>query len=119
MTWRWNAFSIRLTPTSPSRTRSELRREGISASCSDHVGPGDPVLEATLLAVETHPQKAEKQRGEAGEIPHAARRTARGRRPIAVHVDDAHLEEPHAERAPLGNVERQQIDERDREQQHQ
>src|SRR5574338_1556537 len=102
MTWRWNAFSIRLTPTRPSRTSSELRRDGISDP--DHVGPGDPVLQAALLAIKADPQEAEEQRCESSEVARAARHAARGGGRITVHVDDLHLEHAHAERVAERDV---------------
>src|SRR4029079_9376427 len=106
---------MRLTPTRPSRTRRELSREGIAtASCSDHVGPGDPVLQTALLAVEAHPQKPEEQRREAGEVPRAARDAAWRRRPIAVDVDDLDVQDAHAERSPDDNLEHEQIHKADR-----
>src|SRR5688572_3197195 len=98
MTWRWNAFSMRLTPTRPSRTRRELRRDGIDASCPDHVGPGDPVLQPALLAVEAHPQEPEEQRRDARDVAGAPQGAARGRRALAVDVDDPELERAHPER---------------------
>src|SRR5437868_4957035 len=119
MTWRWNAFSIRFTPTRPSRTSRELRRDGIAAaSCPDHVCPSDPVLKTALLAVEPHPEKAEEQRGDAREVATAPRDTARGRRPFAVDIDDLHLQHAHAERAPDDDLEHQQVGEADREEHH-
>src|SRR5213075_393745 len=99
MTWRWNAFSMRLTPTRPSRTRRELRREGIVPSCADHVRPGDPVLDASLLAVEAHPEKPEEQRRDAGEVTGTADGAPRGGRPVAVDIDDPDPQQAHAERA--------------------
>src|SRR5215475_2336516 len=99
MTWRWNAFSIRLTPTRPSRTKSELSREGISASCSDHVGTGNPILQGALLAIEAHPQEPQEQRRHAGQVPGAPGNAPPRRRWVAVDVDDLHLEDAHAERA--------------------
>src|ERR1041384_3788990 len=133
MTWRWNAFSMRLTPTRPSRTRRELSREGTGAlrkpstlamrfrscgpgsigsaraSCSDHVGPGDPVLQSALLAVEAHPQEPEEQRHGAGEVPRAACHAACRRRPVAVDVDDLDVEHAHAERLPDGDLEHEHV----------
>src|SRR5258706_8032681 len=106
MTWRWNAFSMRLTPTRPSRTRSELSREGIAdASSPDHVGTSDPVLEPALLAVEADPQKAQKQRRHSGKIAGTTCRAARRRRAVTVDVDDPDVEQAHAERAPEDDVE--------------
>ena len=43
------------------------QREGI-ASCPDHVGPGDPVVQAALLAVEADPQKAQRQQHQRRQI---------------------------------------------------
>src|ERR1043165_512886 len=92
---------MRLTPTRPSRTRRELRREGIAAvSCPDHEGPGDPVLQSALLAVEAHPQEPEEQSRDAGEVAPAPRHAARRRRPFAVDVDDLDVHDPHAEVSP-------------------
>src|SRR5512140_3364677 len=112
---------MRLTPTRPSRTRRELSRAGIAAlrawstlavrsfrsfgpestcaawaSCPDHVGAGDPVLQAALLAVEAHPQEPEEQRRDAGEVTRAARHAARRRRLLAVDIDDLDVEDAHA-----------------------
>src|SRR5678815_4017701 len=110
MTWRWNAFSMRLTPTRPSRTSKELRREGIpAASCPDHVGSGDPILQAALLAVEAHPQEPEEQRRDAGEVARTARHAAARRRRIAVDVDDLEPHDPHAERSPDDDLEHQEV----------
>src|SRR5258705_11097211 len=108
MTWRWNAFSMRLTPTRPSRTRSELRRAGISGP--NHVGPRDPVLQPALLAVEPDPEESEEQRRNAREVAGAARGAPCRRRRLAVDVDDFHLEHAHAERAAERHVEHEQID---------
>src|SRR5215470_12106231 len=110
MTWRWKAFSMRLTPTSPSRTSSELRREGIRpVSSPDDVRPGDPVLQAALLAVEAHPQEPEEQRRDAREVASAARHAARRRRTIAVDIDNLHVKRPHAEGLPDHDVEDEQV----------
>src|SRR5689334_11255479 len=101
MTWRWNAFSMRLTPTRPSRTRSELSREGIAvASSPDHVGASDPVLKSALLAIEADPQEAQKQRRHPGEVAGTTCRAPRRRRAVTVDVDDPDLEQSHPERAP-------------------
>src|SRR5690349_10861719 len=99
---------MRFTPTRPSRTSSELRRDGIAAhSCPDHVGPRDPVLKTALLAVEPHPEKAEEQRRDTREVAAATREAPRGRWPLAVDIDDLHLEQAHAERAPDDDLEHQ------------
>src|SRR5262249_48814437 len=107
---------MRLTPTRPSRTSRELRREGIAAaSCPDHVGPRDPVLESALLAVEAHPEESEEQRGDARDVTTAPRDAPRGRRTIAVDVDDLHLQQAHPERTPDDDLEHEQVDQADRE----
>src|SRR4051794_8219371 len=119
MTWRWNAFSMRLTPTRPSRTRSELSREGIAAASSpDHIGSGKPVVKATLLAVETDPQKSQKQRRDTREVARTPREAAGRRGRIAVDVNHLHLQEPHAERTAEHDVKHDEIRHPDREHQH-
>src|ERR1044071_6987822 len=111
---------MRLTPTRPSRTRRELRREGIAAvSCPDHEGPGDPVLQSALLAIEAHPQEPEEQSRDAGEVAPAPRHAARRRRPIAVDVDDLDAHDPHAKRAADDDLEYKQVGETDRAEQYQ
>src|SRR5579862_1034356 len=100
---------MRLTPTRPSRTRSELSREGMVASCADHVGAGDPVVEPAFLAIESDPQEAEEQRREARDVAGAARDAATRRWTIAVDVDDLDLERAHAERAAGRDLEHQQV----------
>src|SRR6185312_16773085 len=103
MTWRWNAFSMRFTPTRPSRTKRLLRRD--IASCSDHVGTGEPVVQAALLAVEADPQEAQGERDDAGEVAGRADEALRGRWRIAVDVDDRHLHDLHAERPAAHELE--------------
>src|ERR1700733_4110248 len=112
MTWRWKAFSMRLTPTRPSRTNRLLRRD--IASCSDHVGAGEPVVQAALLAVEADPQEAEAQRRSAREVSGAAHEALCRRRRVAVNIDDRHLHDLHAERAAAGDLEHEQIGQADR-----
>src|SRR5678816_2195387 len=93
MTWRWNAFSMRLTPTRPSRTSKELRREGIpAASCPDHVGSGDPILQAALLAVEAHPQGPEERRRDA--VPRVPVDGLRQREARPAGLDRRNLRDP-------------------------
>src|SRR5437899_2768698 len=109
MTWRWNAFSMRLTPTRPSRTRSELSREAIP-SPPDDVGAGDPVVQAALLAVEADPQEAEEQGQRAGQVAGGPHRAARVRRRVAPDVDHADLQHVHAERAAHRDLEQVQVE---------
>src|SRR5436190_24206412 len=100
---------MRLTPTRPSRTRRELSREGMAAaSRPDHVGSGDPVLQAALLAVEAHPQEPQEQRRDAGEVALTALHAAARRRRIAVDVDDLEPHDPHAEGSPDDDLEHEQ-----------
>src|ERR1044071_5886688 len=119
ITWRWNGFSMRLTPTRPSRTRRDLSREGMpAASRPDHVGSGDPVLQAALLTVEAHPQEPEEQRGNAGEVARTARHAAARRRRIAEDVDDLEAHDPHTEGPPDDDLEDQEVDQPDRGHEH-
>src|SRR5438045_6722436 len=100
MTWRWKAFSIRFTPTSPSRTSSELRRDAMARprSTLDHVRAGDPVVQTALLAVEADPEEPEHRRREPHEVARGPCGAPRDRRSLAPDVDDPHAQQAHAER---------------------
>src|SRR5579862_677069 len=104
MTWRWNAFSMRLTPTRPSRTSNEESRDATGSSLDD-VGAGDPVVQAALLAVEPDPQEAEEEGERVGDVAGGADRAARVGWRVAPHVDHAHLEDVHADGAAHRDVE--------------
>src|SRR5262245_37633220 len=102
---------MRFTPTRPSRTKRELRRDGISDP--DHVSPGNPILQAALFVIKADPQKAEEQRCDTSEVTGTARHASRWGRRIAVDVDDFHLEYAHAERAAERDVKDEQVGQRD------
>src|SRR5262245_45917532 len=98
ITWCWNARSIRLTLTTPSRTRRQLSGEDRKGYLpADDIGAGDPIVKAPLLGVKADPPESEEERRGAGQVGCGAQAGPRIRRRIAVDVDDPQLHDPHAE----------------------